>query len=292
MEDHDLRRIFDAIKTGRSLAFLGAGASMAYEKDGEKVAGLPSSRVLAEDLAKKCAYTNGTNYDLSRVAEYFVYTKSGDRTELESLLQREIYRVIDPRPIHTVLAQLRQIKIIITSNYDILLETELGKYGRIMTKHIYDAQDPKTAHFKEEKIFWEEGDIILHKMHGSIDMPRSMVITQSDYIRYLANLNDADRGMPYYFRKTMIPQHKLLFLGYSLEDWNFRVIWEGILSNYRDAGTQIDSYALVKEPNDFRIKFWSPRNINIIDHDLTKFAIKLAEHFNLEIPQLDIKKKV
>jgi len=39
-------------------------------------------------------------------------------------------------------------------------------------------------------IFFGEKDLVLHKMHGSIDEPNSLVITQSDYIRYLANLHD------------------------------------------------------------------------------------------------------
>jgi hypothetical protein len=127
-------------------------------------------------------------------------------------------------------------------------------------------------------------------MHGSIDEPNSLVITQSDYIRYLANLHDLDRGMPEYFRKMMIPQMALLFLGYSLEDWNFRVIWEGVLSNQQLYGVQKISYAVVKQPSDFQKMFWFSRKVKILDGDLTEFAVKLAERFNLEIPQLGINK--
>ena len=93
--------------------------------------------------------------------------------------------------------------------------------------------------------------------------------------------------MPVYFRQTVLPQRTVLFLGYSLEDWNFRVIWEGVLSDY---GNKTDSYALVKSSSEFQKYFWAKRNIKIIDLDLTDFAIKLAGHFDLEIPQLGIKK--
>lgn len=288
--DQDLERIFGAIESKTCLAFLGAGASMAYQVGKKQVPGLPSGSALAKLLAEQCGYSNGTVFDLPRIAEYFVYVKSGDRSKLESILQREIARVNQPRPIHTVLAQLNQLRIILTSNYDELLESELREYRRILTKHVYNPRNSKTAHF-EGKFFWQEGEVVLHKMHGSIEEPRTMVITQSDYIRYLANLNDADRGMPEYFRKFMIPQHTLLFLGYSLEDWNFQVIWEGVLANYRNTGVQRDSYALVKNATDFQIKFWAKRNIEIIDYDLTEFAGALAKHFNLEIPQLGIEKR-
>ena len=289
--DQDLTHIFDAIESGKCLAFLGAGTSMAYKIGKKKVSGLPSGDDLAKLLTKKCGSLNGRVSDLARVAEYFVYCKNGDRTQLESILQKTIYHIREARPIHTVLAQLRQLKIVITSNYDNLLETELGKYGRIMSRDVYDQQDPKTAHFKGS-VFLDEGEVVLHKMHGSIDVPRSMIITQSDYIRYLANLTDQDLGMPDYFRVTMIPQHILLFLGYSLEDWNFRVIWEGVLARYKNTGVSRKSYAIVKSSNKFQKSFWLQRNIEIIDNDLIDFAKELAKHFNLEIPQLKIKMKL
>ncbi len=82
-----------------------------------------------------------------------------------------------------------------------------------------------------------------------------------------------------------------LFLGYSLEDWNFRVVWEGVLANYRDSGAQLESYALLKLPADaqkanFLRTFWARRNIALIDCDLTDFAVALATAFKLDLPQL------
>lgn len=285
-----LDRIFTAIETGKCLAFLGAGASGSYSKNGEKISGLPDGGRLVKIIADKCGLNNSQYHDLAKIAEYFVYTRNGDRGDLENLLQQTIYAVPQPRPIHTAIAQLTLINIIITSNYDLMLETALNTYGRTTQRHVYDPQDTKTGHF-EGKFFWNEKDIILHKMHGSIDNPRSLVITESDYIRYLASLTDIDRGMPEYFRKFVIPQHTLLFLGYSLEDWNFRVIWEGVLSSYHATGApQRDAFALVKDPQDFQRNFWARRNIDIIKCDLTDFAMKLAKQFNLEIPQLGIQK--
>ena len=75
---------------------------MAYQVGKKQVPGLPSNRALAELLAKQCEYSNGTTYDLARVAEYFVYVNGGDRSKLENILQHEIARVSEPRPIHSV----------------------------------------------------------------------------------------------------------------------------------------------------------------------------------------------
>lgn len=285
----DLDPIFEAIKSGQCLPFLGAGASSSFCKGGQEVPGIPSGGKLSEIVARACKYPNGSTYDLARAAEYFIYSKSGRRGELESLISTEIAKVTAPRPIHTALAQIEFICFILTSNYDQLLESELQRYGRPLTKDFYNLQNPKTGHFAGSP-FVEPPCVVLHKMHGTVEHPRSMVITQSDYIRYLAYLNDRDRGMPEFFRSTIIPNFTLLFLGYSLEDWNFRVIWEGILANYRDTGAELVSYALMKDPSNFDLAFWGKRNVSIINFDLTQFAVELARTFNLEIPQLDIAK--
>lgn len=292
LEAEDLKLIFNAIESGKCLAFLGAGACCCYHKsEQEEVPGLPTGSQLAKALADQCEYTNGRVHDLAEVAEYFVYTQNGDRRELERTIQRLINIGCPPRPIHTVLAQLNPIKVIITSNYDTLLETELAKYSRIITKNVYKRNYSQNALFRGPVVDFEENELVLHKMHGSIDEPESMVITQSDYIRYLATLKDPDRGMSDYFWKTLIPSFTLLFLGYSLEDWNFRVIWDGVLSQHSRMGVYKFSYALVNNLDPFQKDFWIARKIKIIDQDLIEFAVQLAEHFNLEIPQLGIKRK-
>lgn len=285
-----LERIFDAIESHKCLAFLGAGASMSYARGQDFVDGLPSGGVLAEMLAKKCGYVNGKALGLAEVAEYFIFKQNGHRDLLEKFLQIEFSRVTQPRPIHTVIAQLRQIKIILTSNYDLLLEKELIERQRIITKSVYNRTDTRNAHFMGPVDF-DANDVVLHKMHGSIDQPNSMVITRSDYVRYLATLMDRDIGMPDYFWRTMIPQRTLLFLGYSLNDWNFQVIWEGVLAALKTAGRAPASYAIVKEADDFQKDYWMQRNIHLIVCDLTEFAVALAGRFNLEIPQLGIAKQ-
>lgn len=292
MEESDLKLIFNAIGSGKCLAFLGAGASCCfYNQNQEEVPGLPTGGELAKWLADQCSYNNGKSYDLPKAAEYFVYSYSGDREPLQRAIKEKIEVRCEPRPIHTVLAQLTKIKVVITSNYDILFESALNKYGRKVYKHVHDPLNPQTGRF-ESPSEQKEGDILFHKMHGSVDEPCTMIITESDYFQYLARANNIDRGMPYYFR-NMIPQSTLLFLGYSLSDWNFRVIWEGVLSTYdtQNIRSQKTAYALVKNPIHSQIRYWSRRNVDIFDQDLTEFAIKLAGHFGLEIPQLGIEKK-
>lgn len=289
METEDFGLIVKAIETGKCLAFLGAGACTSFKKETEEIPGLPTGGKLAESLARKCQYVNGKDYDLLKVAEYFLYKYNGDRGELEKAVSEEIQIKCDARPIHTVLAQLKQIKVMITTNYDDLLEQELRKYRKPKID-VYRHRNATAGHFTYTT-FLGEDEVVLHKMHGSVTEPGSMVITRSDYVYYLAHLHDVDRGMPEYFRKIMIPQCHLLFLGYSLEDWNFQVIWEGLLSDQMFKNPTKKAFALMKNPSGFQREYWRDRNIRTFDQDLTEFAKQLAGHFNLEIPQLGIEKR-
>lgn len=292
MEQDDLKLIFTAIESGKCLAFLGAGACMTYRTIDKEEPGLPSGKELAKWLAEKCKYTNGSIYDLQKISEYFVYINNGDREPLENAIKEKIQIDCKPRPIHSALSQLTQIKFVITSNYDDLLEQELRKYQRNIIPHIHNSQDPHNAKF-EGPLFLNEKDIVLYKMHGCISKPETIIITHSDYIHYLSILTHSERGMPDYFRKRLLTKCTLLFLGYSLNDWNFQVIWDGIIwSNENSRHLLRDAYALVKHPSHFDIRYWTKRNVFVLNQDLTEFAIKLAEYFNLEIPQLEIKKRM
>lgn len=109
----------EAIDNGRCLAFLGAGASAGYRlADGTEVAGLPTGARLGELLAESCGYTNGSSSDLPRVADYFLFAKSGNRALLHQALRKHLQLPCEPRPIHHVLAQLPQVRVTLTSNYD------------------------------------------------------------------------------------------------------------------------------------------------------------------------------
>jgi SIR2-like domain len=91
----------------------------------------------------------------------------------------------------------------------------------------------------------------LYKMHGSIDRqpdvavstpansPQdSYVITEEDYVKFLSRLNAAPPVIPLrlanHFRKS-----QFLFLGYSLEDWNVRVILDSLNTLMNDPGVPI-----------------------------------------------------
>ncbi|MEM9368833.1 MAG: SIR2 family protein, partial [Planctomycetota bacterium] len=105
--------------------------------------------------------------------------------------------------------------------------------------------------------------------------------------RYLANWQDSYKGMPASVSRRL-PTSTLLFLGYSLSDWNLLTIWEGVVASYPQGGDEIRSFAVMKNVSNEERDFLARRNINPIECDLTEFAVALAKEFDLEVPQLGI----
>jgi hypothetical protein len=114
-----------------------------------------------------------------------------------------------------VLAQLKSVKIIITTNYDRMIEEEAQKYRRL-TWHYYSRIGSEIARFDHSPSIRPD-EVVVYKMHGTIEKPETMVISESDYIYYLTHIYDRERGIPDFFRKTWLPYCNLLFLGYNLE---------------------------------------------------------------------------
>ena len=289
MADH-LPLIFRAIREGKCLPFLGAGASAGYQHNGTAVPGIPLGGQFTKLFNQRCGLTNGSAInDFRLAAEQLVFQDSGSRDGLEQLIREQVSKVTEPRPIHTALAQLREIRFAITTNYDTLLETAARSQARNLEVHVHDPANLRTGHFLPKQSY-KPDDLVLHKMHGNVEQPATMLATRSDYIRYLANLSDPDRGMPESFRKFIIPNHSLLFLGYSLRDWNFLVVWDGVLQKHHDAGTPIKAYAVMHDFVDSDEDFCRDRGIKLLRCDLVEFARRLATESTLAIPQLGIAK--
>jgi hypothetical protein len=228
-------------------------------------------------------------YDLFKAADAFLYSRNNHRTQLDRLLRQEVAKANGPRPIHTVIAQLQDVYTVLTTNYDCLLEAACETYRREVFKHVHEQFKPNSGNWRC-RAHLVKPQLILHKMHGCKERDESMIITRADYIRYLANWNDPAKGMPTCV-SSRLPSSTLLFLGYGLADWNLLTIWEGVVSSYPQGGDEIQSFAVMKSVSPEDRHFFQKRNIEVIECDLTHFAIAVAREFKLEIPQLGIPKK-
>jgi hypothetical protein len=70
---------------------------------------------------------------------------------------------------------------------------------------------------------------LVYHLYGRLDNPASLVVSEDDYFEWTTAWITARKSIPPVVRGalTSVP---LLFLGYSLDDWDFRVVFHGIKS--------------------------------------------------------------
>jgi hypothetical protein len=292
------------ILDGRVVPLLGAGANLCGRTDamGEWARGsrwLPSGEDLTKHLRKYGSYP-GESHDLGRVSQY-VSAVLGDGP-----LYQELHEVFvadyEPTALHRFLAQIPGIvrglptpprdrhQLIVTTNYDDALErafTEAGEEFDLVS-YVCDGDDRgkflHTAPNAEPELIerpneyaalsLDERTVIL-KIHGAVDRndPErdSYVITEDHYIDYLTR-TDVANLLPITLAAKLRQSH-ILFLGYSLRDWNLRAIFHRIWQERRRSCT---SWAIQRGPEELEVTFWQKRGVEILDCDLKRYVSVLG----------------
>ena len=116
---------------------------------------------------------------------------------------------------------------------------------------------------------------VLFKIHGHIDRRRGIddtfVITEEDYVSFLARMGSGESVIPAQL-VTMMQQRTLLFLGYSLRDWNFRVLLDRMKSSSLQPRR---SYAVCHDIDPAESELWSARKVTVFAADLNEFVPRL-----------------
>jgi hypothetical protein len=295
--------IWKLIKQGRVVPFLGAGASLGQRPDNtswrtEETRFFPSGRELSEWLANMTNFPSASEYDrsdLAKVASYF-YEVNG-KTLLYAQLHDVLDRQVDPGPLHKFLASLDAPQVIVSTNFDTLIEQAFLAAKKPFDLVVYlsdnkeqantvlwwgpDAKTPQPVPPNQLNIDLSTRTVIF-KMHGTVDRGEkgkwdNYVITEEDYIDFLSRMTTSCAVPAIFF--DHFRERNFLFLGYSLRDWNFRVILKN-LGQRLDHGEDMPSWAIQKGASEFDKVLWSKRvarrAVNIYDLTVEDFVTKLV----------------
>jgi hypothetical protein len=69
--------------------------------------------------------------------------------------------------------------------------------------------------------------VVFH-LHGHLDVPRSMVLTEDDYLDFLVRITTDPEILPPRIQEAFTDS-TVLFLGYGLADTNFRVLFRALV---------------------------------------------------------------
>jgi hypothetical protein len=288
--------IADCLRDGRVIPFLGAGASLGSRAPAPATGGspeqgegdLPSSRDLALRLARKARFPEGEGQDLATVAQY--YNVVGGRMELHRELHEIFDRDFGLSAHHRYLASLPRPLLIVTTNYDDLIERALDQAGRAYDVVVHTTDPalgdrvlwwPHSAGRPEpvnaNKLFIDlDTTAVVYKMHGAVDRREpqrdQFVITEDDYVDFLTRIGKK-KAIPAIFAEPFQSRH-FLFLGYGLRDWNLRVVLNRIEKDLRRP-RHITSWAIDAKPSALETRFWQSRNVEVYPLAIEEFLTQL-----------------
>jgi hypothetical protein len=288
--------------------FLGSAASFAGASDPDVV---PGGAAFARLLAEKSGYPGSPSDALTKVAQ-FLEEVPADRAFLLNEIITTFYDGI-PNNYRTSLTNFLSYlptpympRLIITTNYDILVERTFEQLGipYLALSHImkgskyagrllcYQSLDEplddstvlplrKLEEQLHEVATQDSMRVIIYKMHGTsrllgaAGLLDSVVLTENDYIDFLAQ--DVLQRIPTMILR-LLRSNRLLFLGYSLEDWNFRVLLRRLhmLQQHEHDGHK-RHWACLLDADDVEVKFWERRGVNLYLHPLDAFLSQLGE---------------
>ena len=215
--------LIDRIDADKCTPFLGAGMS---------AGAIPLGAEIAREWAEKYGYPLADNSNLSSVAQFLaVQYDPGFPAErlAEKIIghaKRPNFSAVDEP--HRVLAEL-PLSVYVTTNYDCFmsraLESRRLSDPRREICRWYSHLDNIPSVFKREKGYHPTpaNPLVFH-LHGSDQYSESMVLTEDDYLRFLANFSaKRPKILPLPVRHALA-ENSLLFIGYSLQDWTFRIL--------------------------------------------------------------------
>jgi hypothetical protein len=279
----------------RVVPVLGAGVNLCDRPPNaswEQGRYLPDGHELTSALAAKYHITPAG--DLARVAQY-ITTLAG-----RGPLYDELHEVFDAdyptTSLHRFLARLSrhtrttkgECLLVVTTNYDDSLERafaeerepyELVTYiaegnDRGRFRHFHAGGKPSVITRPNKYKLQLTDSAVIAKIHGTVNRSRqseSFVITEDHYIDYISR---ADVGglFPVSLAARLRSSH-FLFLGYSLRDWNLRVMLYRLWGEQDGVG--YNSWAIQPDPDQIDRSAWKKRSVEILPISCEEFVVAI-----------------
>lgn len=239
------------------------------------------SQALATTSGFEKEFTKESVNNLQRVSLHF--QRRFSRNRLVDRVREEVDAGKKASPALRALAELN-FPLVITTNFDKLFERALYAAGKDPRKVVYSRdgqrQTPDHPDPTAQRPF-------VFKIHGDIDEPESIVITDEDYIDFVLRMSDRDvfHPVPETFRYNF-KRWSTLFVGYSLLDYNLRLLFKTLRWKVDQANIP-DAYSVDLYPDPLILDVWQNerRYIKFIAQDVWTFVPKLYEQVTGKVMQ-------
>ncbi len=166
----------------------------------------------------------------------------GDAVDIKEKVCEEILDAPEPdfsdtaEP-HALLAEF-PLPVFVTTNYDDFLTKALQQRQKdptVASCQWYEtsANDPDVAEPDLSAMRPDESKPLIYHLHGRAHTAKSIVLTENDYLEFLVKMaRSRSQGGPEIVPniiRSALADNPLLFIGYSMQDWTFRVLFHGLL---------------------------------------------------------------
>lgn len=258
----EIQRIIDASKNNALTFFVGAGVSA--------LSNAPSWKELIHSICDELGCPRKESYssdEYLQIPQMYYYSIEEDKKKYLSFIRSKIERQgLIPNAIHREMLRLNPVSFI-TTNYDSLLEDATSNQCQSYKVISIDSEVPK--------IF---GDRYILKIHGDF-RNGNIVLKEEDYLNYSHNFKLIETIV-----KSVFATNTIVFVGYSLNDYNIKMIlnWTKSLLNdsfRRPIFFHISDTLLTKE----ELAYHQSRGLSVIESkkftELTDYPNKYQSLF-------------
>ena len=278
--DDFIGEIADDISRQRCILFLGAGvhapppeqSRFEYPAEQRPPIGTALSRKLADSCNFSKRIPDGDPSNLQRVAQCYEFAFT--RHQLVDAVIEAVQAGKRPSPMLRALAEIG-FPLVITTNYDRLFESALIAADKHPRVAVYRPTQEATEDYHDPTA----KSPIVFKIHGDTQRPETIVITDEDYIQFVLRMSDKDRYDPVPLRlKYYLTEWTTLFIGYSLLDYNLRLLFKTLRWKI-DLASVPDTYSVDYRPDPLVLDVWSNqrRYVKFIAQDVWTFVPRLYE---------------
>lgn len=235
-----ITQIKKSIKENSLILFVGAGISANSN--------LPTWGELIQSLKKELNLPEERTDSPLRIAQYYYDTfgKNQYTKKIEEIFFKR--GLSKPNELHKLIEKIAP-KHIITTNYDSLLESQ---FESGLLRYNVVAEDKDIPYTSSERY--------LIKMHGDFSK-KNIVLKEEDYLDYPLNF-----PMISTLIQSLIMNHTLLFVGYSLSDSTFNSIFRMIQNTFKLDAKNAYFYT-PEEPSMIIREYYKKQGIIIISNE-------------------------
>lgn len=234
---------------------------------------------LSDFLAQEgVEFDKASKNSLPYISLKFLNIQGARRVDLEDITKDFYEKNTQKIPeIYRLLATL-PVSIIINVNPDNYIQRALREKGKqCLTRH-YNFRRETANPIDIEKISVENP--LVYNFFGSLDETESLVLTEEDQMEFIRNVVKDDPRIPEELLGQFDHRKTYLFLGFDLENWQFRLLLDGL--RLREENTTLSPREKRYPVSAMTKSFYEERfSFQFVDKEIDEFLDELKEKIGI-----------